>query len=364
MALQEGTYTWEYNDTTQALGFTVAYNTLLNTWTVNMLNGSMDLNALWWSNGNTTEDGVIRLSGKDNSLNMNGTGVVWDGYDKISDTGLTGKEHNGSSVLTAGSTYTYNYSKDQGAELEDLLAGGVLTLGVRATSVNGSSSIKSVNTGFDSFTPFCKTVISDAAPASWAVQGRARNGSTGFEAVLFTPANPSPTGIPLNPAGTPAWQFGQDHKFQFDYTFSDGKAIWSIDFNRDGDFNDPQESATSVSPTLAGQSFKYAGIFLQGSSSSSATLKDFVINGEEFGPYTAGDTALAQQFEDSCGLFGDITATGSINFSASGGSDERPRFWFRLGQAQPVPTQLTPFSGLEISGTNPVTLGTNELPLA
>ncbi|WP_261779524.1 Ig-like domain-containing protein, partial [Microcystis aeruginosa] len=156
MALQEGTYIWEYGDTTQALWFTASYNTVTNQWTVDMKKGSMDLNALWWSNGDSNADGTIKLLSKDNSLNMNGTGIVWDGYDKISDTGLTGKEHNGSSLLTAGNTYTYSYSKDQGVEIEALLAGGVTTLGVRATSVNGTDGIKAVD-GQYVFVPYDTT---------------------------------------------------------------------------------------------------------------------------------------------------------------------------------------------------------------
>ncbi|MFN5970959.1 MAG: Ig-like domain-containing protein, partial [Microcystis sp.] len=156
MALQEGTYTWEYGDTTQALWFTASYNTVTNQWTVDMKKGSMDLNALWWSNGDSNADGNIVLSKADNSLNMNGTGIVWDGYDKISDTGLTGTEHNGSSLLTAGNTYTYSYSKDQGVEIESLLAQGVVTLGVRATSVNGTDGIKAVDGQFV-FVPYDTT---------------------------------------------------------------------------------------------------------------------------------------------------------------------------------------------------------------
>jgi len=156
MALQEGTYIWEYGDTTQALWFTASYNTVTNQWTVDMKKGSMDLNALWWSNGDSNADGTIKLLSKDNSLNMNGTGIVWDGYDKISDTGLTGTEHNGSSLLTAGNTYTYSYSKDQGVEIEALLAGGVTTLGVRATSVNGTDGIKAVD-GQYVFVPYDTT---------------------------------------------------------------------------------------------------------------------------------------------------------------------------------------------------------------
>ena len=156
MALQEGTYTWEYGDTTQALWFTASYNTVTNQWTVDMKKGSMDLNAFWWSNGDSKADGTIRLLSKDNSLNMNGTGIVWDGYDKISDTGLTGTEHNGSNLLTAGNTYTYSYSKDQGVEIESLLAQGVVTLGVRATSVNGTGGIKAVDGQFV-FVPYDNT---------------------------------------------------------------------------------------------------------------------------------------------------------------------------------------------------------------
>ena len=156
MALQEGTYTWEYGDTTQALWFTASYNTVTNQWTVDMKKGSMDLNAFWWSNGDSNADGTIKLLSKDNSLNMNGTGIVWDGYDKISDTGLTGTEHNGSNLLTAGNTYTYSYSRDQGVEIESLLAQGVVTLGVRATSVNGTGSIKAVDGQFV-FVPYDNT---------------------------------------------------------------------------------------------------------------------------------------------------------------------------------------------------------------
>ena len=71
MALQEGTYTWEYGNTNQALWFTASYNTVTNQWTVDMKNGSMDLNALWWSNGDSNADGNIVLSKADNSIPVN-----------------------------------------------------------------------------------------------------------------------------------------------------------------------------------------------------------------------------------------------------------------------------------------------------
>lgn len=154
---QEGTYTWEFDNSAQALSFSVKYNTVSNKWAVDMKKGSMDLNAFWWSNDNTIQEGGIALSKSDNSLNMNGTRVVWDGYGKISDVGLTGKEHNGSSLLAEGFVYTYNYSTTQGVNFESLLAAGAVTLGVRSTSVNTSSGIKAVNAGWDSFVPYDST---------------------------------------------------------------------------------------------------------------------------------------------------------------------------------------------------------------
>lgn len=151
---QEGTYTFSFGGANEAIWFEINYNTVANQWIVVMRKGSMDLNALWWSNNNATQDGLISLSKSDNSLNMNGSGVTWDGYTKISDTGLSGREHNGSNLLTAGHSYTYSYITTQGLNFETLLAAGTVTLGVRATSVSGNGSIKAVNAGWDSFTPF------------------------------------------------------------------------------------------------------------------------------------------------------------------------------------------------------------------
>ena len=182
---QEGKYTFSFGGVNEALWFDVSYNTVTNRWTVVMKKGSMDLNALWWSNANSTQDGSISLSKSDNSLNMNGTGVVWDGYGKISDTGLTGKDHNGSSLLTAGNTYTYAYTTSQGINFESLLAAGTVTLGVRATSVNGSGGIKEVNSGWDAFIPntpvnVAPVGVNDAGYATEA--GGINNGTLGSNA--------------------------------------------------------------------------------------------------------------------------------------------------------------------------------------
>lgn len=181
-AAQEGTYTFSFGGVNEAIWFDVSYNTVANQWTVATKKGSMDLNALWWSNNNATQDSLISLSKSDNSLNMNGTGVVWDGYTKISDTGLSGREHNGSTLLTAGQSYTYGYVTTQGVNFEALLAAGTVTLGVRATSVSGSGSIKTVNAGWDAFTPVNRPPIAGDDMNAATEAGGVNNGTPGIDA--------------------------------------------------------------------------------------------------------------------------------------------------------------------------------------
>lgn len=180
---QEGVYTFGFGGASESLWYDVNYNTVTNQWTVVMKKGSMDLNALWWSNNNSIQEGAINLSKSDNSLNMNGTGIVWDGYEKISDTGLSGHEHNGSHLLVAGLTYTYAYQTSQGVGFETLLGAGSVSLGVRATSVNGGSGIKHVNTGWDLFTPVNDAPIAVDDSGSATEAGGLNNATPGSMAI-------------------------------------------------------------------------------------------------------------------------------------------------------------------------------------
>jgi hypothetical protein len=171
------------------------------------------------------------------------------------------------------------------------------------------------------------------------VTARARNGLSGFEGALVTPAAATP-GLTMDPAGAPAWSYGQYANFAFSYDATSGSTTWSIDFNRDGDFLDSAESVTSVSPTLANQGFNTVNLFLQGSDApvAGASVLDFTLNGTNFGAFSSmNGTATEQLFIYDSGT-ADITITGSMTFTASGGSQERPRMWIQLGSSFVVPT--------------------------
>lgn len=112
---------------------------------VQMLEGTMDLNALYF--GDDVDDGSsAALSGKgDNALNMNGASyegetVDWDGVQKLSSAGLGPAGEAKSTFFTAGETQ--NIPLNFTGTLDDLDY-----IGVRATSVNGGGSIKLIDEG-------------------------------------------------------------------------------------------------------------------------------------------------------------------------------------------------------------------------
>src|SRR5688572_12877722 len=108
------TYTWSFGAEGSGLHFTIAYNEADGTFTVTSLEGSFDLNALWFSDGGTTSDGYTLVK-SDNSLNMNGSNtvwdddgnatsekIVWDDYAKLSSTGLGTEGEDKASFISAG----------------------------------------------------------------------------------------------------------------------------------------------------------------------------------------------------------------------------------------------------------------------
>lgn len=105
---------------------------------ITCVSGYADINALWWSDGDNVSEGDTTLVKSDSSLNMNGTGETWDGYERLSSTGLGKLGWEKGTALTAGETL---YVQD--VELDWALLD---TLGVRATSTStAGGSIKGVD---------------------------------------------------------------------------------------------------------------------------------------------------------------------------------------------------------------------------
>ena len=192
-------------------------------------------------------------------------------------------------------------------------------------------------------------ITNDDFPPFFEIEARVRNGNTGFEGALFSPSTPPP-GQPgggqwqMNPAGAPVWNsngntYGNIHSFLFTYIQATGNSVWRIDFNRDGDYDDAQETVPNDAPTLVGKGFRYINLYLQGHSSGlSANVTNFTINNVDFGSFTSNsETPTSILFEDVNGLFTDtITISGHFSFSGDGGQ-ERPRIWVKLGTANISP---------------------------
>jgi hypothetical protein len=140
------TYTWQYGSQSAGLQFEIVYDTASESFVVTSLVGEFDLNALWFSDGNTTSDGYS-LDRSDNALNMNGNTTVWDGttstnnrivwdsYLKTSSPGLGRAGRGKSTFLEAGESLTLAAPDNFDPTVDTIL-------GIRATSVNGNESIK------------------------------------------------------------------------------------------------------------------------------------------------------------------------------------------------------------------------------
>lgn len=166
------TYTWTFGAEGSGLWFTITYDG--GKFIVESKEGSFDLNALWFSDGDTTLDGDgYTLTKSDSSLNMNGSTtvweddgtsssekIVWDDYLKLSSTGLGSAGETKITFVSAGETVEF----DAG----DFDPAVYTTLGVRATSVNGGDSIKWADTepvvgGGDTTPPTLTVNIVDAS---------------------------------------------------------------------------------------------------------------------------------------------------------------------------------------------------------
>jgi len=177
-------------------------------------------------------------------------------------------------------------------------------------------------------------VISNSPmPANFEIQAHARNGNSAFEGSLTTPGAVL---LQMNPVGVPVWntngnQYGNSFPFLFTYNKVTGTSGWNIDFNRDGDYSDSQESMTQTDPDLAGKGFRFINVYGQSSAARYiVTITNLSINGINMGSYTSdSDTPFSALFEDATGGFDNITVNGNFSFSGNGGQ-ERPHIWIKL----------------------------------
>ncbi len=206
-------------------------------------------------------------------------------------------------------------------------------------------------------------VISNDEEPIYEIAARIRNGDWAFESSLniAVPNGQQGTGQwQMNPKGSPVWNsygnsYGDIHTFKLAYTKATGTILWQIDFNRDGDFTDVQETKSMPVGAFAGKGFMYINIYGQGDSTGlTATLTDLTINDVPFGNYSSSsETPFSILIEDLSGIFSDIVVTGHFSLSGNGGF-ERPRIWVRLGQANLPPVcQLTyPIDGSNYSDSD------------
>ena len=138
MSISNG-FVWTFGEPTSGLYFEITYSGVdpdSPELKLNMLEGAMDLNALWISDGSGRR---VNLSKEHKSLNMNGEGsldddgnkINWNDYKFISAPGLKKEGKDKFSYLTKDETYELDAGDLVGLDLN------TLTLGVRATSVEG-----------------------------------------------------------------------------------------------------------------------------------------------------------------------------------------------------------------------------------
>ncbi len=206
-------------------------------------------------------------------------------------------------------------------------------------------------------------IISNDVFPYFEIQARIRCGDWAFESSLniFTPPGEPGSGQwQMNPKGSPVWNsygntYGDIHSFVLTYTAATGLIVWQIDFNRDGDYGDYQESKSMPVAAFAGKGFNYINVYGQGNNNGlTASLTDLTINDVNFGDYSSStETPFSILFEEASGIFTDIVVTGQFSLSGNGGF-ERPRIWVRLGEANTAPTcsiisplQNTVYSGVD-----------------
>src|SRR5688572_658512 len=158
MVSEMTTYVWNFGSDATGLKFSVSFDG--SQFTVTVETGYLNVNALWFSDGDSSSDGFSLLK-SDSSLNMNGSNTVWaydedgnpittsektvwDEYLKLSSTGLTSTPPD--SYIVAGTSHD-SFTFSLPTEFDFVIDENTV-LGIRATSTSGDTGggIKWVDT--------------------------------------------------------------------------------------------------------------------------------------------------------------------------------------------------------------------------
>ncbi|MDO9460633.1 MAG: hypothetical protein Q7N95_11030 [Alphaproteobacteria bacterium] len=242
-------YEYEYGSVASGLQFTIVYDDVAKTFTIKVLTGAMNVNALYWSDGDAT-GGEGTMSGfdakKDASLNMNGANTVWnedgttsstketwDGGVKISSAGLGSTPP--VSYITAGSDHD-SFVIPSG----DFDVSMFSTLGVRATSTTtAEGSIKWVDDAPDKDPvppPPVEVSYDGLSQGYWSNHTTSWDGHApgdSFEALFGLDSNGTGSEITWNPPGP-------------DGPFTNPTLLEAIDFGGGDQFSLAREAVAAV----------------------------------------------------------------------------------------------------------------------
>ena len=155
------TYTWAFGSPSSGTYFTIVFDSATNSFTINAVEGWVDIGALWFSDGDKSSDGYT-LTKSDNNLNMNGTSIVWEDDGTSSTDKFVWDDYlkDISGVLTEGNSYVLAAPQDFDPEVYSVL-------GVRASTESGT--IKWVDETAQKVTlPAAPVLTVDAEPVELA----------------------------------------------------------------------------------------------------------------------------------------------------------------------------------------------------
>jgi hypothetical protein len=189
------------------------------------------------------------------------------------------------------------------------------------------------------------------------VGAEVRNGVTAagagsFKGEIFTGSSASPNSL-LYGTGGPSfnWQYGHSYNFDVNYSAATGLLKLTVDFTpAGGSPSDPQNIPVTFT-SLAGHGFQFIDIAATGNNQSNVTISNLSINGDVQSNITSNQGTVSTFFADQTPntILNNIDVTGRFVFSASGGTEDIPRFDINFikggsggGGGDPPPSQGAP----------------------